>query len=185
MEYYKHNGKSDSIKGWARALGLPYHTLRARLKLLGWSFEKAISEPIQDQKAKDKGNKRCSACETKKPLSEFSTRRKGVASYCRPCENKRTRKRNIALRREVLSFYSGSNDPKCACCGEARLTVLDLDHINGGGQEDRMKLGSSPFKIYRDLRAKGFPSGFRVLCRNCNWIEYLRRTKRGEFFEDQ
>jgi hypothetical protein len=67
-----------------------------------------------------------------------------------------------ALRLEVLNFYGG----KCACCGEAEICFLAIDHINGGGNKHRKEIGGS--KIYFWLKANNFPSGFQVLCHNCN-----------------
>jgi hypothetical protein len=42
---------------------------------------------------------------------------------------------------------------------------LTMDHINGGGNQHRKKIKES---IYRWLYHNNFPSGFRVLCANCN-----------------
>lgn len=53
----------------------------------------------------------------------------------------------------------------CACCGEHRYEFLCIDHIDGGGEQHR-KSGIS--KICRWLIRNNFPSGFRVLCANCN-----------------
>lgn len=73
------------------------------------------------------------------------------------------------IRFEVLVAYGG-DPPTCACCGEDRLPFLTLDHMNGGGNEDRRARGhrgSGP-AFYTDLKKKGWPEGFRVLCWNCN-----------------
>ncbi len=66
-----------------------------------------------------------------------------------------------ALRLEVISAYGG----RCACCGEAALPFLTIDHIDGGGTEHRRRTHN---KVYTKLRQSGFPSGYRVLCWNCN-----------------
>lgn len=74
---------------------------------------------------------------------------------------------------------------KCACCGEAEPAFLTINHVNGLQSEDRLqskrrvtangnltpnrrRSGSS---MYRWLRARGFPSGYNVLCMNCNMAE--------------
>ena len=67
------------------------------------------------------------------------------------------------LRRECISAYGG----KCQCCGETIYEFLSIDHINGGGRKHRIKLGGGS-NYLRDLRKNGFPSGYRVLCYNCN-----------------
>ena len=73
------------------------------------------------------------------------------------------RHRNIHLRKLVLTTYGGC----CACCGESHEEFLVIDHINGGGTKHRQEVGSGS-KFYQWLKKQGFPSGFRVLCHNCN-----------------
>jgi hypothetical protein len=67
----------------------------------------------------------------------------------------------------VLSHYSGGV-PKCACCGEQNMDFLSIDHIEGGGREQTRKLKRGGTSFYRWLRDNGYPSGYRVLCINCN-----------------
>lgn len=68
------------------------------------------------------------------------------------------------VRRTVLEAYGN----KCACCGETNSMFLSLDHVNGGGAEHRREVGSSSYKVYRDVIRQGFPAKFRILCFNCN-----------------
>lgn len=72
----------------------------------------------------------------------------------------------IWQRLTVLRHYSKSNTPTCRCCGESTYAFLSLDHINGGGTQHRKNLGSK--YILSDLIGRGFPSGYQVLCHNCN-----------------
>ena len=67
------------------------------------------------------------------------------------------------LKNEAIRFYGG----KCACCGENHEIFLTIDHINGNGNKHRKELGNQ--KIYYWLKVHKYPSGFRVLCMNCNW----------------
>lgn len=68
-------------------------------------------------------------------------------------------------KREVIDAYGG----RCACCGEAEIAFLCIDHINGGGRNERNKWASfGSLQLYRDLRARGYPPGYQVLCANCN-----------------
>jgi hypothetical protein len=74
------------------------------------------------------------------------------------------------LKLEVLSHYSGGT-PECALCGFSDQRALEIDHINGGGQEHRRQTGiHGGNSFYRWLKQRGYPEGYRVLCRNCNWI---------------
>jgi hypothetical protein len=72
------------------------------------------------------------------------------------------------LREDVLRHYSGEH-PACGCCGIDDLRVLTIDHINGGGREHRRVTGKG-MAFYRWLQKNGYPTGFRVLCHNCNHV---------------
>ena len=76
---------------------------------------------------------------------------------------------NKQLKLEVLTIYGGK---KCACCGETELSFLSIDHINGGGEQQRKKIGSGT-AFYRWLRHSGYPEGFQVLCHNCNHGKHI------------
>ena len=54
----------------------------------------------------------------------------------------------------------------CECCGESTLKFLTVDHIEKIGTAKREKEGQT--NIYRFLVRRGMPSGFRILCFNCN-----------------
>jgi hypothetical protein len=62
----------------------------------------------------------------------------------------------------------------CACCGETELVFLSLDHLNDNGAEHRRQLreeGINGNGLYRRLRQLDYPSGYQVLCFNCNWAK--------------
>jgi hypothetical protein len=82
----------------------------------------------------------------------------GVLNY-----SQRTRQR---LRLEVLQHYGGKT-PVCACCGETHIEFLSIDHVDGGGTQHRLKIMKYG-GFYSWLKVNNFPSGFRVLCHNCN-----------------
>lgn len=106
--------------------------------------------------------------------SHRSVRRVRGTNVCESCHaNARCRNRGRAranaagyllqVKKEALRAYGGA----CGCCGEDRLELLTLDHIDGRGAEHRRRTGRGGH-IYRWLRSRGFPAGFRVLCFNCN-----------------
>ena len=125
----------------------------------------------------------CTSCKISKDESEFyasrksadrlqleciACNRKRTSRYRRLCKEKglmnysqRTRQR---LRLEILIHYGGSI-PQCACCGESHIEFLSIDHINGGGKKHRNLLGGG---FYNWIKKNNFPTGFRVLCHNCN-----------------
>jgi hypothetical protein len=79
--------------------------------------------------------------------------------------------RNIRDRIDAIRHYGG-NPPRCACCGEDQFSLLSIDHIDGGGNEEREKLFGDRrlcgHDMYRYLRNNGFPDGYQVLCYSCN-----------------
>lgn len=82
----------------------------------------------------------------------------------------KNKERNRNLKIEVMSKYA--NPLQCWCCQEKTLEFLSIDHINGGGGKHRREIGLG--KIYHWLKKNDYPSGFRVLCMNCNhaWGHY-------------
>lgn len=71
-------------------------------------------------------------------------------------------------RAEVLVHYGG-NPPKCVCCGELEDSFLSIDHINNDGAKHRKEINvHSGDAFYLWLKKNNFPSGFQVLCYNCN-----------------
>ena len=77
---------------------------------------------------------------------------------------------NQNARKFLLTFYGG-NPPKCKCCDEGTIEFLALDHINNDGAEHRRKFGNG--RIYWWIKRNNFPSGFQVLCHNCNTAKGL------------
>ena len=92
---------------------------------------------------------------------------------CEKCRTKRNevgktdearshrRNRNHEIKEEVLKVYGA----KCACCGESHIQFLSIDHVEGFN-------GIGPRRgadLYRWLKKKNYPEGFRVLCMSCNF----------------
>ena len=74
----------------------------------------------------------------------------------------------------VLSHYSNPPDiPICNHCGEQDIDVLCIDHIEGGGHQERIKLGLSGNGFYKWLGRNSYPDGYQVLCYNCNIRKYI------------
>ena len=45
-----HNGKTQTMKKWANEVGTPYKVVWARMQKLGWSAERALTEPVKKGK---------------------------------------------------------------------------------------------------------------------------------------
>lgn len=83
-------------------------------------------------------------------------------------ENSRRHKSyRVKSKLQVLNYYSGNNI-KCQCCGEMNLEFMTVDHIEGNGSEHRKEMRKNGIHIHNWLIKNNFPSGFRVLCFNCN-----------------
>lgn len=54
---YEYNGEKHNLTEWCRIYNLPYWTIRTRLDRAGWSFDKAITTPIDVSKRNKKGRK--------------------------------------------------------------------------------------------------------------------------------
>src|ERR1035438_5089999 len=86
---------------------------------------------------------------------------------CKACitkDRERSKVWKFKLKAEVMGHYSKA---KCACCGELDIHFLTIDHINGGGCEQRRQMGKGA-TIYSWLKNHNYPSGYQVLCYNCN-----------------
>jgi|WetSurMetagenome_2_1015567.scaffolds.fasta_scaffold602631_1 hypothetical protein len=80
------------------------------------------------------------------------------------------KKTAIILKKEILDHYGKT----CACCGETIIDFLTLEHIEGNGNIHRMKLfkhNVGGVHMYRWIKRNNFPSGYSVLCMNCNWAK--------------
>ena len=59
---------------------------------------------------------------------------------------------------------------KCECCEENIKTFLEIDHIKEGGKAERRLLGSKNRFHERVIK---FSKDYRLLCKNCNWGNYI------------
>lgn len=108
---------------------------------------------------------------------------------CRTCAKTRAKEWRENNRERYLEIVKGVNERKrdrersgvldaygraCTCCGESEEAFLVIDHIDGGGNEHRRSMGSTPSKrrsgsrTYEWLRKRGYPPGYQTLCANCN-----------------
>lgn len=110
----------------------------------------------------DRYRKRC-------PERTRATGRKSHAKY--RVENAAKKKiYRDALKDEAFRHYGG---PICACCGEFQKVFLTLDHKDGGGNTERRKIAKRKdfggWHLCLYLKRHGWPSGYQVLCWNCNY----------------
>lgn len=86
--------------------------------------------------------------------------KRGRQKYRATIENTRRK-----LKIDAINAYGG----KCDCCGIDNYEFMAIDHIYGNGNKHRKdnKIGGGQ-QFYRWLKKQNYPSGFRVLCHNCN-----------------
>ena len=72
----------------------------------------------------------------------------------------------------VIMFLGG----KCEHCGNNDNRVLQVDHVNGGGNKER-KMFATNNAVVAVKRIFNSPERYQLLCANCNWI---KRWERGE-----
>ena len=123
----------------------------------------------------------CSKCHT--PFTRTTKSHDHWCPQCRCEYNKQYNKQHKTQRQilnatqhsklklEVLQHVSGLTIPQCKC-GFKDIRALSIDHINGNGNIHRKTAVSSCGNIiYRWLKQNNYPSGFQVLCMNCQFIK--------------
>jgi hypothetical protein len=202
--YWRHNDLV--ILQWMRGQGIPSYRIARRLgKSLSTVTRMVVrlGLPMRDTLGAVVSCRRC-----RTPLFDDNRARgRGAGLICRRCSSlsrgerlERLRrdgpvppKRRVAiirgthltaakvsrerLRLETLGHYS-DGPVACRRCGFSDVRALLLDHIDGGGNKDRMAKGRTGYGFWVWLKRNGWPAGFQVLCWNCSWLKQLDN---GEF----
>lgn len=117
--------------------------------------------------AKCRSNGICSKC-ARKPIAKTST------WYCTECLSKKSaqqRRKHQVNKLQIFTRYGGAI---CVCCGETKMQFLSLDHINDNGSSHRAEVGEGS-SMYRWVINNNFPTGFQVLCHNCNHGRFINK----------
>lgn len=86
----------------------------------------------------------------------------GLKGECKQCLDSRTKEWKRNKRKSAIAALGG----KCSHCGNDDPRVLQIDHIDGGGNADRKKSRISI--LNRIISGSG---GFQLLCANCHCIK--------------
>lgn len=127
----------------------------------------------------DRTEKSCCRCGVVKKRCDYHKLKRakdGMQPICKECQFEQNRDYQVARKIRVIDHYS-SGAMKCCRCGFRDLRALSIDHIDGGGYQERMSLdGGGGFKFY-DRLEKTWPDGLQVLCMNC---QFIKRVENGE-----
>lgn len=149
---------------------------------------------------------KCTKCGVEKDPTAFKKdprKRNGLSSHCRECTNaarlawhhknaesqkikmkeyrsenkeyfkRKGRERGVKNKLIAMTYYCNGK-PYCVGCGVENMEVLTLDHINEDGAEHRRveSMGSTSDWVVQN----GLPSGFQVLCWNCNNAKHRHQS---------
>jgi hypothetical protein len=123
---------------------------------------------VDCQDPAEPGSSRCAACKGRHRARHHANRAKNLGA---------AKERRQRLKLAAMHAYGG---PRCACCGTEHMEFLTIDHADGKGSEHRAKLlqesgwaknrsSMCGSHFYQWLQRQGYPTGFRVLCFNCNF----------------
>jgi hypothetical protein len=104
-------------------------------------------------------------------VSQYSQRRQYFRKYehdNHKIRSDRVKKWYHKKRGELYTLLGG----KCAHCGFSDIRVLQIDHVNGGGQKERKSFSCYYLFLCHVLeKVKNGSKDYQLLCANCNWIK--------------
>lgn len=145
----------------AKTLGLSDRTIRVWL-------EKLNLTPAKDGKLVKDGKtyKRCPTCDLIKEVGlDFRVSKKGICSWCIPCEKKRLWEQHRGFKQKCVEYKGG----KCCKCGYNKcLPAMDFHHIDPSQKDYQIsELRTKNWKIVQSELDKCV-----LLCRNCHAEEH-------------
>lgn len=84
--------------------------------------------------------------------------------------------RNLERARQLRTDVLAALGNACVRCGFADERALQVDHVHGGGTQERRVLKSTSMR-YNAVLAN--PSRYQLLCANCNWIKRAEEQEYG------
>jgi len=128
-----------------------------------------VAEHREEIKAKAKAKNWFSTPELREKKKEYREKhRKETAQYHRDYR--------ASERKELISMLGG----RCIRCGFSDWRALQIDHVNGGGNQERKQL-NSPTRYYKAIRATlvAGEQKYQLLCANCNQIKRYEQRESG------
>lgn len=112
---------------------------------------------------------RCDRCSnTQTTINKHGSANWYKAKEGKICNSCYRKEQNASIKLLVFRYYS-KGSVLCACCGEHKNEFLTLDHKGGNGTKHRKRVNrKTGMAFYRWLKQNNYPSGYQVLCWNCN-----------------
>lgn len=112
-----------------------------------------------------RGIKKCCKCgidlTPENSYTAFHPDRRYRKNICKKCYCKYTSERRRRIKKKAIDSLGN----KCVKCGESDWRCLQIDHINGKGNQERKTLGA--YKMSNKVLKH--PELYQILCANCNW----------------
>ena len=70
-----------------------------------------------------------------------------------------------------ISLFNLIGEPVCKRCGFSDIRALQIDHVYGGGNQERKK-NRNLTKLISEK-----PNNYQILCANCNWIKRVENNE--------
>lgn len=83
--------------------------------------------------------------------------------------------RNQKLKECIYSLLGN----KCRICGFLDYRALQIDHINGGGIQERNSRNGSHDRAFVLKSILNKENKYQLLCANCNWIKRFENKEHG------
>ena len=124
-------------------------------------------------KSKQATTKVCPVCTLPKNETEFgkANRRGGLRSYCKECEKDYQKNRLNILKEKIFDKLGHV----CCKCGFADKRALQIDHRNGGGNQEHKKVKNH--ESFLNLVLRDVDNRYQILCANCNWIKRIENRE--------
>jgi hypothetical protein len=121
---------------------------------------------------------RCVLCRRKENISRYYHTIETARKYTRTHKKEKTqydKQYDETNKINAFKYYSNNNVIKCCKCDCDDIRTLQIDHIENNGATHRKDIGNG--NIYKWLKKNNYPSGYQILCANCNWKKHLNNIK--------
>lgn len=120
----------------------------------------------------------CTGCNQPKIENAFSKasgsrypKRNGYRHRCKSCEYEYQTKITRTLKEQIFDKFGH----KCIQCGFEDKRALQIDHIDGGGNQEHLEIPNT-HRFYRKV-LDDTDNKYQILCANCNWIKRAERNE--------